>query len=118
MLSQKVWCVVGDVLNPEKVASRIGPKLLTCGKEVWYCNPSSKTVETDSLKTCLADIPASIDVINLIIHPIKGKEIVAEAAKLGVKSIWIQPGADSPEIIELCKQADIEVHQGCVLVEM
>lgn len=118
MMSKSVWCVVGDVLNSSKTASRLGPHLAANGKEVWFCNPSTKTVETDTLKKSLANIPATIDVINLCVHPAKGKIIMAEAAKAGIKSVFIQPGAASSEILSICEEANIEVVQGCVLMQM
>jgi len=118
MMAKSVWCVVGDVVNSAKTASRLGPHLVKNGKDVWFCNPSTKTVETNRLKKSLVDIPASIDVINLCIHPAKGKLVMAEAAKSGIKNVFIQPGAASDEILEICKKGQIEVYQGCVLMEM
>jgi predicted CoA-binding protein len=107
--------VVGDVLNSSKVASRLGPRLARNGKEVWFVNPSSKTVVTDTLKRKLADVPATIEVVDLIINPAVGITIIEEMSALGIKNVFIQPGAASAEILDLCASSGIEVFQGCVL---
>ena len=49
MLRLPVWCVVGDVLNPAKAASRVVTHLERHGKTVYCVNPSTKTVETEPL---------------------------------------------------------------------
>eukprot|EP00966_Prymnesium_polylepis_P244247 5648526-Prymnesium_polylepis.1 len=36
----------------------------------------------------------------------------------GASQVFIQPGASSPEILELCSESGIEVHHGCVLREL
>ena len=41
-----------------------------------------------------------------------------QAAILGIKHVFVQPGAGSPEIDALCARAGIAVHHGCVLVEL
>jgi predicted CoA-binding protein len=116
MLSRRVWCVVGDVLNLSKVASRLGPRLARNGKQVFYVNPKAPaSAITDNLKNSIADIPVPIDVVNLIIHPAVGKAIVEEAAALGVTNLFIQPGAQSTEILDFCASSNIKVFQGCVL---
>ena len=44
MLRAKTWCVIGDVLNASKAASRVVTHLERHGKTVYCVNPSPKTV--------------------------------------------------------------------------
>ena len=44
MLRAKTWCVIGDVLNASKAASRVVAHLERHGKTVYCVNPSPKTV--------------------------------------------------------------------------
>ena len=39
-------------------------------------------------------------------------------AALGIGKVFIQPGAESADILQLCKEKEIEVFQGCVMVEL
>jgi predicted CoA-binding protein len=47
-----------------------------------------------------------------------GVQIVQQAAELGVRHIFIQPGAGSDEIEALCATKGLVVHHGCVLREL
>ena len=120
ILTKNVWCVVGDVLNSAKVASRLGPRLARNGKEVWLVNPKLLNSADDPAEngpySRLSDVPASkIDVLHLCINPKVGISVVEEAIGLGIESVFIQPGAGSSEILDLCTSADVQVFDGCVL---
>ena len=80
-----------QVLNPAKAASRVVSHLTRCGKTVYCVNPSSKTVETETLKRSLEALPVIPDVVNLIIHPALGPDQMQMAAKLGIMNVFVQP---------------------------
>lgn len=115
MIAAQNWAVLGDVLNTKKAASAVVKKLQTCGKTVHCVNPND---QTGTLHKDLKSVGAPIDVIDLIINSSQGLMLMTEAADLGIKQVFIQPGAASPEILQLCADRGIEVHQGCVLIEM
>ena len=57
--------------------------------------------------------------LDLCIAPTVGLGIVQQATTaLGVRNVFIQPGAESDDILSYCQQHGINVHQGCVLREM
>ena len=91
MLRAKTWCVIGDVLNTSKAASRVVTHLERHGKTVYCVNPSTKTVETETLKRSLSALPAVPDVIDLIINPAVGAEQMRAAAELGISNVYVQP---------------------------
>jgi predicted CoA-binding protein len=105
----------GDVLNPNKAASAVAKRLQHEGKTVHLVNPND---QTGTLHKSLKSINGPVDVIDLIINSYQGLELMKEAADLGIKQVFIQPGACSSEILQLCAERGIEVHQGCVLVEL
>ena len=37
---------------------------------------------------------------------------------LGVRHLWIQPGASSPELLARAREGGMSVHEGCVLLEL
>lgn len=41
-----------------------------------------------------------------------------QASSLGISKVFIQPGAESAEILAFCKENSIDVFQGCVMVEL
>ena len=114
-LEKPNWAVIGDVLNPAKPAARVVSTLKNDGKTVHLINPRDKT------GTCFAglqDVGQPIDVVDLCINHIEGLKQMEQAAALGISQVFIQPGAESAEILAFCKDKGIEVFQGCVMVEM
>jgi predicted CoA-binding protein len=56
------------------------------------------------------------DVVNMVVSPKRAKPVIEEAAKLGVKYVWFQPGTHDDEVIELARRLGLEAVQACVLV--
>ena len=114
-LDYKNWVVVGDVLNHLKYAYKILNSLKESGYNAVGLNPSIKNEEVYSN---LSDIPYKIEILNLCINPNKGIKIIQEAHELKIDKILIQPGAESPEILNFCRENGIQAIEGCTLVEL
>ena len=119
MLEKQSWAVIGDVLHPTKPARAVAERLEAEGKTVSRVNPRGYP---DSDGILFKDLRAAhaankVDVIDLIINSRDGLVQMQQAAELGIKAVWIQPGAGSAEILALCKENGIAVYEGCVLIE-
>jgi len=114
------WAVVGDVLNSSKPAYRIVSKLKSAEKTVFLIDP--KATATDDKKShvhkTIGDIKDRIDVVNLVVNPKLGIDVVKEARLKGITNIFIQPGAESEQIEIFCKENKMNVYKGCVLTDM
>ena len=133
MLNAQKWIVVGDVLNPSKPAHTIVQHLSQRQRHVYPINPRLKDADLPSLihshegksefehavSNSLGSAEGKgVEVLDLCIAPTVGLGIVQQAKALGVSKVFIQPGAESEDILQWCRQNDVEVHQGCVLREM
>lgn len=114
-LNFKNWVVAGDVLNPDKYAYKILNALKNAGFNVEGVNPKDTS---DNTYKSIKEVPYKIDVLDLCINPIKGLSIVKEAKELNIDKVLIQPGAESEEILEFCKNNGINAIEGCALVEL
>jgi len=114
LMYMKNWVVVGDVKNENKYAN----KILKALKERGYNVSGIHYAGGASIFKSLKEVPYNIDVIDLCINPVKGYEYIKEAKDLGIKHILIQPGAESEEILNYCKENYIEVFQDCALVQL
>lgn len=63
-------------------------------------------------------MPEKPDVIDMVVNPQIGKGIIEEAAQLGVKYIWLQPGTHNQEIVELLEEKGLNYVKNCVLVAL
>ena len=114
-LDYKNWAVAGDVLNPLKYAYKILESLKSDGFNAVGINLSS---DTKGVYNSLKDIPYKVEVLDLCINPYKGIKVVQDAHELRIDKILIQPGAESPEILDFCLANGIHAIQGCALVEL
>jgi hypothetical protein len=66
----------------------------------------------------LLEIPQSIDVVDFVVNPSIGEKLIHQVSQLGIKNIWLQPGARSVEIDRLAEEFDMNVVKDCVLAAL
>ncbi len=118
MLEKKVWAVVGATENPEKYGNRIYKKLMAKGYKVYLVNPNYETIDGIKCYKNLSEIPEVPEVIDMVVAPRHGMKTIEEAAELGVKNIWLQPGTHNDEIMNLIKEKELNAVQACILVAL
>lgn len=118
-LASGPWAVVGASTDRAKY----GNKVLRCylQKEklpVWPVHPKEREIEGLQAFPDLASLPATPRAISIITPPKVTAAVVDEAARLGIRHVWMQPGAEGPEALERAAAAGIEPIAGgpCLLV--
>lgn len=117
-LASPAFGVVGASTNRHK----FGNKVLRCyqqhGRRVVPVNPNEKEIEGVACVPGIGDLPPDVESISMITPPKVTEQLVPLAIEKGIKNIWMQPGAESPEAIALCRQRDINViaDGSCILV--
>jgi predicted CoA-binding protein len=106
IMQQNVFVVVGDTIKEEKYAYKIKNELLQNGYTVHAVGKELASIN---------DIEEPIDIIDLCINPIKGLQLMKECTK-EFKSIVIQPGAESEELLNYLQENNLPYIEGCVLV--
>eukprot|EP00656_Telonema_subtile_P016883 TRINITY_DN18955_c0_g1_i1.p1 TRINITY_DN18955_c0_g1~~TRINITY_DN18955_c0_g1_i1.p1 ORF type:complete len:334 (+),score=62.36 TRINITY_DN18955_c0_g1_i1:100-1101(+) len=107
MLAMRHWAVVGNhASNP--ICAQLAAHLEGHGRTVHRVNPYAGHT--------LRDVPGPIQVVDLVVNPVFGEQVVLDCAALGVNKVFIQPGACGPAILQLCASHGIEARQGCVLM--
>ncbi|MBR9692479.1 CoA-binding protein, partial [Candidatus Woesearchaeota archaeon] len=57
-------------------------------------------------------------ILVFVIPPEATVPVLEEAARHGVDKAWFQPGSESPEALEFCKEAGFDViHDQCIIVQ-
>lgn len=106
IMELKNFVVVGDTLNSEKYGYKIKHALLEKGYNVECVYKELKSIN---------DVSFDIDCLDLVINPFKGIELLKKNKKK-IKTVVIQPGAESEEIINFLKENNIDYLEGCLLV--
>lgn len=109
--------LVGATDDPAKYGSTIFHDLTRKGYEVWPVNPNRKTVGGVQAFPDLASLPGKPDIINVVVPPDVGLEVARQALELGYRTVWLQPGAESPELLAFLQTNDFEyLADACIMV--
>jgi uncharacterized protein len=118
MLEKKVWAVVGANDKPKKFGNMIYRRLKERGYKVYPISPNYEIIEGDKCYKNLSSLPEKPDVIDMVISPKRGKSVIEEAAQLGIKNIWLQPGTYDDELLDIIEQRGLESVKACVMVAL
>jgi predicted CoA-binding protein len=110
--------VVGASDNPSKYGSIIYRDMKRKGYRVYAVNPNRETVDGDASFPDLESLPAPPDIIDLVVPAWTGIRVAREALALGHMGVWVQPGADSPQLIDFLQQNGFDyLADACIMVE-
>jgi len=110
--------VVGATDNPSKFGHTIYCDLKHKGYRVYPINPKRLTVDGDWAYINLQSLPQIPDLVNVIVPPQATLDIARECLTLGIKNIWLQPGAQSPEVVAFLEENGFKyLARSCIMVE-
>lgn len=118
LMEYKNWVVAGDVHNETKYAGRIYKKLNRRGYNVVGMHPLDSREDVYNSFADLKNREEKFEVLNLVVNPARGLQIVQEAYDYGIRLVMAQPGARSHEIRDFCEKNGMDYVEGCTLVEL
>lgn len=117
-MESKAFGVVGASANPEKYGNKVLRCYLQHNLKAIPVNPRETSIEGIPCVTGVEDLPDEVKSISVITPPHVTEQVVEMAAAKGIENIWMQPGAESPRAVELCREKNINViaDGSCILV--
>lgn len=117
-LKSKAFGVVGASANPDKYGNKVLRCYLSNNLKAIPVNPKEASIEGIPCVASVADLPEDVKSISVITPPHVTEQVVEIAAAKGIEYIWMQPGAESPRAIELCREKNIKAiaDGSCILV--
>ncbi len=110
--------VVGATDNAHKYGSVIYRDLKRKGFRVFPVNPHRTTVDGDPAYPELAALPEAPTVVNFVVPPEVTLTVLRRCRELGWTNVWIQPGAESPEVLAYLQEHDFDyLANACIMVE-
>ncbi len=112
--------VVGASRDRTKYGNKVLRAYLQGQRAVYPVNPSVEAVEGLAAFPNLASLPQTVHGLSIITPPRVTEQVVAQAERLGIRHIWMQPGSESTQAVELAQRAGMNVIWGgpCILVAM
>ena len=110
--------VVGASTDRTKYGNRVLRVYIQTGRPVHPVNPNAAEVEGLKAYPDLRSLPEAVHGISVITPPAVTEKVVEAAAELGIKHVWMQPGAESAAAVARAEQAGINViaDGSCILV--
>lgn len=105
----KVIAVVGASDDRSKPAGNIPAYLQSQGYRIVPVNPTRDTVLGERSYASLADVDEPVDVVDVFRPAPEGADIARQAAEIGAKVIWFQPGTQSGEASRIAHDAGLTV---------
>ena len=117
-MTSPAFGVVGASANRHKYGNKILRCYLQHGKTAIPVNPTETEIEGVTCAAAIGDLPAEVKSISMITPPAVTAQLVPLAIEKGIENIWMQPGAEHPDAVALCRERGINViaDGSCLLV--
>lgn len=91
--------------------------LRTQDYRVYPVNWSAPTVDGVRCYSRLSDLPERVNAVLVVVPPQPAIEVIRDAAAAGIRHVWLQQGAESPEAETLGAELGLDVVSGeCILM--
>ncbi len=117
-LAQRSLALVGVSRDGQRgFGNAVRKELSQKGYQLFVVHPEADKIGDQPCAHSLADVASQVGGVVLVTPPDQTLRLVEEAAALGVRRVWMQQGAESPEAIAACQQHGIAlVHGECILM--
>lgn len=112
----KVVAVIGASNDRRKFGNRAVRAYQQQGHTVVPINPHETEVEGLKAYASILDVPGTVDMASFYVQPEIGEQVIADVAAKGVREVWLNPGADSDELIARTKSLGIQPIVACSIV--
>jgi uncharacterized protein len=112
----KTVAVIGASSNRHKYGNKALRAFEKQGYTVLAINPNETAVEGHRTYASVLDVPGTIDMATLYVQPEVGVKVMGDIARKGIKEIWLNPGADAPEVLAKARELGLTTIQACSIV--
>src|SRR5471032_314228 len=112
----KVVAVIGASNDRSKFGNRAVRAFQQQGYTVIPINPHQADVEGLKTYASVLDVPGTIDMASIYLPPEIGEQVIGEIAQKGISEVWLNPGAESDELIARAKALHIQPIVACSIV--
>jgi predicted CoA-binding protein len=112
----KVVAVIGASSNRNKFGNRAVRAFLSQGFTVVPINPHEVEIEGLKVYASVLDVPGAIDMASFYVPPRIGMEVIGDVARKHIPEVWLNPGAESDELITRARALSIQPIVACSIV--
>jgi predicted CoA-binding protein len=109
--------IIGASANRNKYGNRAVRAFLRLGYQVYPVHPTARQIEGLPVYRSILDVPVDrLDRISIYLPPQVGITILDDMARKPAGEVWLNPGAESPELIARARALGLNVVVACSIV--
>ncbi len=112
----KTVAVVGASSDRQKFGNKAFRAFKARGYNVIPINPNEKEVEGVATYASVVDVPERIDMATVYVPPDIGITLLDGFEKKQIAEVWINPGAESDELMAEARRRKLNVIEACSIV--
>ena len=112
----KTVAVVGASSDRNKFGNKALRAFQSEGHTVIPINPNEREVEGIPTYASVLDVPGSIDMATVYVQPDIAMGLLDEFEQKGIPEVWINPGAETDEMIATARKRKTKVIFACSII--
>jgi predicted CoA-binding protein len=111
-----VIAILGASSDRRKFGNKALRAFRAQGFTVIPINPNETVVEGERAYASVLDVPGAIDEASVYLPPRFGLRVMDELKKKGVPVVWLNPGADGPEVVARARELGLDTRVACSIL--
>lgn len=117
-MSQSSVAVIGASANRSKHGNKAVRAYIESGFKVFPIHPSGEFMEGLKVYRMLEEIPEPVDFVSMYVPPVIGLKMLPSIAQIRPRELWLNPGSESEELIEMAADLHIRTVVACSIVAL
>jgi predicted CoA-binding protein len=117
-ISGKRIAVVGaSRTDKNKFGNIAAGELKRRGYQVYLVHPQAESIFGEAAYPSLSSLQGRVDGVLISLPAEKGAGVLREAAVVGIRNVWVQQGGESPDLVKLGEDLNLNLVTGrCILM--
>ena len=112
----KVVAIIGASSDRRKFGNRAVRAFRRQGYTVIPINPNEREIEGLKSYPSVLAVPGAIDMASFYVPPDVGQRVIVEVAAKQIPEVWLNPGAESDELVRVARGLRIEPILACSIL--
>ena len=114
----KVVAIIGASNDRQKFGNKAVRAFVRQGYTVVPINPGEDEVEGLKAYASVLEFPGPIDMASFYVPPAVGEQVIEEVARKQIPEVWLNPGAESDELVARARSLSIKPIVACSVVAL
>jgi uncharacterized protein len=112
----KSVAIIGASHDRRKYGNKALRAFAARGYTVFPINPHEREIEGHRAYASVLDVPETIDLATVYVRPEVGVRVMEELAAKKIPEVWLNPGADEPQVVARADELGLRTIQACSII--